>query len=289
MYDGTQIEQKSYAITQIPVFATYLRLLILPVRQNLDYDYPVFKTLFNIRVLMGFLLLIAYGYLIEKNYKRNPLIVFGLIWIPLTLLVESSVIVIKDVIFEHRLYLPMVGFAIAGVLMVERVIADKSLQSIFFLVGLWAIILGYLTYQRSRVWQSEISLWQDVVAKSPKKARGYDYLGVAYQLQGQYELGLKMHQQAIKLNRLYGEPYHNAGSALIALKRYTEAEEYYRTAIEKDSKQAYFYQGLGQALLKQNKFVEAREALNKSLELLPGYVRALGSLKKLQELESKLK
>ena len=36
---------------------------------------------------------------------------FGIFWIFITLSVESSVIPIADVIFEHRMYLPMAGVA----------------------------------------------------------------------------------------------------------------------------------------------------------------------------------
>jgi len=38
---------------------------------------------------------------------------FGIFWFFMTLSVESSIIPIADVIFEHRLYLPSVGFFIA--------------------------------------------------------------------------------------------------------------------------------------------------------------------------------
>ncbi|MDH3327712.1 MAG: hypothetical protein OEM01_00585 [Desulfobulbaceae bacterium] len=44
-YEG--LSRSDYLLTQFRVIVTYLRLLILPVNQNLDYDYPVFRSLFD--------------------------------------------------------------------------------------------------------------------------------------------------------------------------------------------------------------------------------------------------
>ena len=48
-----------YLYTQFRVIVTYLRLLVLPVNQNLDYDYPVYSTFFTPPVFLSFLLLAA--------------------------------------------------------------------------------------------------------------------------------------------------------------------------------------------------------------------------------------
>ena len=91
---------------------TYIRLLFLPFNQNLDYDYPVFKNIFELPVLISFLFLIAVLFFAKRLFLKYRLVSFSIFWFFLTLLPESSFLPIKDVIFEHRLYLPLVGYSI---------------------------------------------------------------------------------------------------------------------------------------------------------------------------------
>ena len=48
-----------YLLTQFRVIVTYIRLLFIPIHQNLDYDYPVFKNIFEFPVLISGLFLIT--------------------------------------------------------------------------------------------------------------------------------------------------------------------------------------------------------------------------------------
>ncbi len=51
--------REDYLLTQFRVIVTYLRLLFFPVNQNLVYDYPVFKSFFDLPVILSFLFLSA--------------------------------------------------------------------------------------------------------------------------------------------------------------------------------------------------------------------------------------
>jgi hypothetical protein len=101
------ISMKEYFLTQFNVILTYLRLFILPLNQNFDYDYPLSAGFFQLKTFFSFSLLlsiVAAGILLFKKYR---LISFGIFWFFLTISVESSIIPIaQDVIFEHRTYLP---------------------------------------------------------------------------------------------------------------------------------------------------------------------------------------
>ena len=115
--ETTVVSRGDYFLTQMRVIATYIRLLFLPVNQNLDYDYPVYNSMANPGVFLSVLLhlyLIGLAvYLFKQSRKTGSgillLISFGITLFYLTLSVESSIIPISDVIFEHRLYLPSVG------------------------------------------------------------------------------------------------------------------------------------------------------------------------------------
>jgi hypothetical protein len=184
MRDHTSMSRGDYFFTQFSVVITYIRLIFLPVNQNLDYDYPIYHSFFDTTVLFSFsvlFLIFAFAiYLFHRSKhtdKSLRLISFGILWFFVALSVESSIIPIPHVIFEHRLYLSSVGVFIAiitlifiGVLRLKdrwRHADNAAAATIFVIV----IILTGATYARNEVWKSGISLWQDVINKSPKKAR----------------------------------------------------------------------------------------------------------------------
>ncbi|MBU4127111.1 MAG: hypothetical protein KKD16_06105, partial [Proteobacteria bacterium] len=55
------------------------------------------------------------------TYRKARLVSFAIAWFFITLSVTSSFVVIYDVIFEHRLYLPSIGFALLIAVMISRI------------------------------------------------------------------------------------------------------------------------------------------------------------------------
>ena len=102
----------NYLLTQFTVIVTYIRLGFLPLAQNIDYDHPVFKSIFELPVLAGFLFLAGIIYWAKYLFKEYRLISFSIFWFFLTLLPDSSLFPLRDVIIEHRLYLPLVGYSL---------------------------------------------------------------------------------------------------------------------------------------------------------------------------------
>src|SRR3989338_5829211 len=54
-----EISRSVYLLTQFKVIVTYIRLLFLPINQNLDYDYPLSHSLFEPQTFASFLFLSA--------------------------------------------------------------------------------------------------------------------------------------------------------------------------------------------------------------------------------------
>lgn len=191
------ISRYSYFLTQQRVEITYLRLLLFPVNQNLDYDYPVFASISKWPVWISLslhLLLVGFALFILIRQKRVSdnnglatdsamrLLGIGIVWFYLTLSIESSLIPIRDVIFEHRLYLPSVGFFIALTAGVGWLVAPRPhLQMMVWCsLAILAVTLTASTIARNRVWSSEFTMWQDVLEKSPNKARVRSYAGLHF-------------------------------------------------------------------------------------------------------------
>jgi hypothetical protein len=113
----------TYLLTSFNVLWTYIRLLFLPINQNLDYDYPIAKTLFEFPTLLSFLGHFAVVGVSFWLYKKRGwlLIPFGVAWFYITVSPVQSFVPIIDVIFEHRLYMPSIGFFIFFVVAYEGI------------------------------------------------------------------------------------------------------------------------------------------------------------------------
>src|SRR4030042_4587660 len=117
-----------YFLTQLHVIPYYIRLLFIPANLNLDYDWPITKNI-DLPTILFFVLLTCIIVAAIILYRRAQLISFGIIWFFVTLSVTSSFIVIYDVIFEHRLYLPSIGFAMVIAFMISKISELKIARS----------------------------------------------------------------------------------------------------------------------------------------------------------------
>ncbi len=166
-----------YFLTQWRVWFLYLRLFVFPAWQNADYDLPVSRTVLDHGALLGLAAALAIAAAAWRIRRRYVLAAFGLLLFALLLAPTSSVVPIKDVAAERRMYLPMLGLLLIGLDILMRARWTAALAA-----GTAAVLLalGALTYLRARVWSSDIALWTDTLRDSRGKTRGYTHLMLAY-------------------------------------------------------------------------------------------------------------
>jgi hypothetical protein len=121
-------------LTQFRIVLYYLTLIIYPhpSRLNLDYDFPISKTILDPPTTLISILVIAglIGYSIWTAKKR-PMISFCILWYFGNLVIESSIFPL-EMVYEHRLYLPAVGpFILFGLLVVRGIEKLKGKISFF--------------------------------------------------------------------------------------------------------------------------------------------------------------
>jgi tetratricopeptide (TPR) repeat protein len=285
--DHPDIPRLSYLFTQFRVIVTYIRLLILPINQNLDYDYPVYNSLLDPAVLFSYIFLLlvfglgVYLYRISRiTYYALRITAFGIFWFFITLSVESSVIPLKDIIFEHRVYLPSVGIfmALTGAIWAgieqwgsRAAYAKKALLYVMLTVML---SLSVATYARNALWQDSIRLWGNVVEGSPNKMRPRLKLGIAFTDQGRIDEAIREYQTAIKLKPDFADAYFNLGAAYFAKNRIDEAINEYQSAIKLNSDYVKPHNNLGNAYIAQGRIDEAIREYQTALKLKPDYVDA---------------
>jgi tetratricopeptide (TPR) repeat protein len=255
--------------TQFRVVILYLSLIFLPLpsRLNLDYDFPLSFSLINpvttLISLGAIISLLAFAFYLAK---RERLISFCILWFFGNLVIESSILPLA-LVFEHRNYLPSMMVCLIPSLLVYRYLKTDRLR--IGLLCLVAVLLAVWTYQRNGVWQSPLTLWTDVVKKSPNNDRAHANLGIALAKQGEHDEAIEHYHKALQINPNFHQAHNNLGVVLNEQGNTNEAIEHYHKALQIDPDFAKAHHNLGAALAKQGKINEAVEHYHKALQLNP--------------------
>ncbi len=277
-----------YLLTEVRVLVTYLRLLVLPVGQNLDYDYRVSRSALEPDVLLSGLLLLALlalGAFLARASRRPGreglrVPAFGILWFFATSSVEATFFPLADVIFEHRLYLPSAGLFFAGVALAfdlrER-LAPRAARLVVPLLSALTVALGVAAYLRNEVWADEVRLWEDAARKSPAKVRPRLWLGWLHLRAGRVDEAAREIEAAVRA-RPDAATLNALGVVRVRQGRIGEALSAYRTALAKDPSAAEVHDNIG-LLYKTVGEVDlaAREYLD-AIRLRPDYADAHNDL-----------
>ncbi len=265
------ISPLDYFLTQLRVIITYIRLAFVPINQNIDYDYHVSRSLFEWPTCISALALGAIFFFATKIFLKYRLVSFAILWFFVTLLPESSFLPLADVIFEHRLYLPLVGYSIFLVSGLFYICGRSNLKTMVKILITMIMIYSFLTYQRNKVWKSELSLWSDAVLKSPHKARVYSNRGVAYGKNGKFQEAIADLSKSIEIQPGHVKAYSNLGYIYYLQGDFVQALQYYNKAIalDPDFALAYWYRGV--IYEAQGNFSASHYDFNKAIKINPVY------------------
>lgn len=257
-----------YLFTQFRVFFSYLRLFVVPAGQTVDYDYPISRTVFDqgaIVGLAGIVILLAAAFYYRRKY---PLACYGLLAFAILLAPTSSIIPIKDPISERRLYLPMIGLLLIAAEFLRRL----RLKQTAIMVSLGAVLLaaGILSYQRSRVWSGPISLWEDAVEKSPRKARAHFQLGFTYFTVNRCQDAVAQYETVARLENPDYRLLVDWALAANCLNRADEAMAKLRQAAALE-KTTHVYALIGMLHGKAGRIPEATQALDTAIQIDPNF------------------
>jgi len=273
-HDSDILTPAHYVLTQMRVFLTFLRLLVLPIHQNLDYDYPASSGFFHPPLtLAGLLVISGIIHLIVKLRRRYPLTAFGLAWILITFSINLAPR--SNVIFEHKLYLISFGFLLAVVSALAILI--KSRKAFRWILLCMIAILAVMGFQRNKIWSSELNIWDDTLRTSPHKARPYNNRGLAYFHQGNFIRAMEDYNKAIEINPGYSGAYNNRGLLYFQDGDFNRAISDLSQAIVKSTEYAATYSSYsnrGLAYYRQGNLPQALADYNKALDINPLFAQA---------------
>lgn len=143
------------------------------------------------------------------------------------------------------------------------------------------LIYGWATYQRNFVWKDDISLWSDVVKKSPGNFRGYYGLGKTYAEINRYDLAIQHYKAILQHKAVYrselkffSDIHNSLGIAYIKIGSIKEGIEEFKNAIKIDPNYVRAYYNLGITYMNKGFIDEGIEELKTAIKIDPYYLDA---------------
>jgi tetratricopeptide (TPR) repeat protein len=309
------VDPFSYARSQPGVMLHYLRLSLWPRPLCLDYAWPVARSLGEIlpgAIVVGLLAAATvWGLAARKAWG------FLGAWFFLILAPTSSILPLRHLAFEYRMYLPLAAVAVlavaGGYALCDRLLptpAGQGGKSPFLpgtalgRAGLWAtkkgtvpglaaiarwaapllvlvavlVALGCATAVRNADYRSLLVIWQDTVDKRPHNAVAHSNLGTALARSGQPHKAIEHFLAALRLEPDYAEAHKNLGLSLVDLGRIDEAIKQFREAVRWEPDYAEARYNLGIALAAEGKTGEAIEEYREAVRLKPDFPEAHNNL-----------
>jgi tetratricopeptide (TPR) repeat protein len=257
-----------YFFTECRAFFVYLRLLVLPYGQNLDWEYPASRTLLDHGAIFGLAAILLLTAAAIYYRRRYPLASYGFLVYLLLMAPTSSFVPIRDPLAERRLYLPMIGMLLVVIAALQHIRVDRRKLAAALCVIL--AVLAVLTYQRNELWASDIAIWEDAATKSPGKQRVHFQLAHTYYTYNRCRDAIAQYAEAARLQQPdygvlvdWGLAYDCADQPDAAVARMREA-----AVIEP---KAHVYTQIAMVYAKQSRWPEALEALAQAEKLDADY------------------
>lgn len=257
-----------YLFTQFRVIWTYLRLYVAPIGLNADYEYPVSRSILDGGAIFGLLGLLGLAVLAWRYRREFPMASFGYFGFLLLLAPTSSIVPIRDVIVERRLYLPFICLLFITVDLLRRWKTSRTV-----LVGVLSavsVFAGVLTYQRNHIWSSALAMWTDTSAKSPNNARAAFQLAYAQWQAGQCSEAVNNYARVARLEKPDDRLLIDWALALDCLEKPDEAVAKIREAM-KTQPSAHGYSVIGMIFGRRGRMDEALEALSMAEQMDPNF------------------
>ncbi|MBT3295324.1 MAG: tetratricopeptide repeat protein [Verrucomicrobia bacterium] len=276
--DFVKISPVRYALTQPLVLLHYLRLAVWPRPLVLTYGWLLEDQWPRI-VFPGVAILGLLAVMFRGLWRRQW---YGYLaaWFFLILAPTSSIAPMRQVIFEHRMYLSLAAIVTLAVLGGEHVIRRFCVaprQRAVLGGGLVltvAIVFGYLTHARNGDYHSDLKMWQANVAHRPQSFDAHAGLGDALKAEGRIVDAIEHYRAALRIKPDYAEARNNLGNAVLALGRPQEAIPHYREALRLEPNYAEAHNNWGMALDAMGQSQEAVGHYQQAIRLDPGMAKA---------------
>jgi len=279
-------------MTQSKVLFLYLKLILLPTKLSIDHVVPISTSFFEpitMIAVFGVVALLVGSLFLTRSM---PIVPFGIWWFFIALVPTSTLVALKLVLNEQRLYLAAVGiFCIAGASLggaLERTEAEGKhgvRQALICGFAIVLVVLSALTIRRNVQWRTPLSLWSSALKYYPDSARANTQMANIYLDSGSLDEARAAAQKAVEAAPDVVEARVAMATAYSRLDMQDEALAAARAAVDLNPDSADAQTILGLVYARLERYSEAEAAWKRAVEINPQNLAARENLERLKDMQ----
>ncbi len=212
----------------------YLLKLFFPFHLNNFYEYPILKDgFYPIIFYVTPLILLGLAVLFWRKFRKNKLVVFGVLFYFANIFIFLQVFSVNTAIaYERFNYLAYNGLFLIGVVYLQKIRLNDYVRA-----GLLAYLalLGFLSFQRCKVWQNDIVFFADMAKKNPNDHNANKIalknIGDELMEKQDFPAAVEKYTQSLGRDINYEQAYLGRAYAYFNMKRFGEAFMDYNKAL----------------------------------------------------------
>lgn len=244
----------------------YFGLLLFPYHLHMERVTDIVSSPFSIWPLLTIALFCILLWISCLEFKKNHTvnIAFGTAWFFGMLIPVSGIIPINGILYEHWLYLPIVGFlcAVYGLYNFFDITSVKKILSRHIQIFLSAVVVLYIVLitRQNYFWSTPVRLYEYLLQYT-ESGRIYNNLGMAYGNEKNYPKAIEMYKKGIAFNDEYPQMYHNLANSYRDTGETKLAIENYQKALALEPKFYISYTPLINLLLQEKRYDETESLI----------------------------
>lgn len=283
---GESIYVRLHTFTQ--AIWTYFSLIFFPYPLHMERNLKILEQPISIWLLATVVLIVILVFTSIKEYKKHKsfYVAFGSLWFIGMLVPVSGIIPINGLIYEHWLYLPIIGFLIVLYGLKITFIPKKYQANIYLIIKAMLpfiiLILITLTIRQNYIWGTPIRFYNHTL-KFSKTARLHNNLAMAYADNKEFNKAIIEYNKAIDINDYYPQTHHNLANTYLSIGEIEDAKKEFYTAIRINSNFMPAYFPLIKILSQEKDYKNITPLIDKLLKMSPNnieykYIKAINQI-----------
>ncbi len=263
----------TYLLSQSSVIVHYLSLAFWPSAQCVYPAWPVSHSIQEVLPQFVFIAGLISLTLWAVRYCPHWSFLGGCFF--LILAPTSSIIPIKDLAFEHRMYLPLaalISLTFVGVFEAICRLGVGTMLAWRLQLGaalLAATVLGTTAFERNKIYVSEVSVWRDTLIKAPRNVSVWVGLGGILAKEKKYQEAREHFVQALEIAPSDSNANTSYAGLLIELGEYELAGKHLSTALQNNASNVDAITNMGHLQSRLGNFSAAAKCFEAAILNIP--------------------
>ncbi len=157
----------------------------------------------------------------------------------------------------------------------------------FIMITVMLVTLGAMSFARSSIYEDEVSLYTDIVSRSPDKARPHNNLGDALKKAGKFEEAQMHFERALAIQPAYPDALNNLATMYTSSGRREEALQLLSQTLSLDPRHLQARSNLAMILYEQGLLLEMSQQYAIIIQLAPYSKEAVFARKMLSMIQQR--